>query len=113
MGRGVISPEELAEYAATLESIEAEGLFKVERPLRSPQGARVAVDGRELLNLCTNDYLGLAANPEVIASAHAALDRDGFGMASVRFISGTHVDHKELEAELTAWLGTDDTILFP
>jgi glycine C-acetyltransferase len=113
MGRGVISSEELAEYTATLESIEAEGLFKRERALQSPQGPRVEVEGRELLNLCTNDYLGLAANPEVIAAAHAALDRDGFGMASVRFISGTHVEHKELEAELTAWLGTDDTILFP
>ena len=100
-------------YEATLAEIRAAGLFKQERSLQSPQGPRVTIDGRSYLNLCTNDYLGLAASPAVVAAAHAALDRDGFGMASVRFISGTHEEHRALEAELTSWLGTDDTILFP
>lgn len=109
----MISPETLSEFAATLDEIRAAGLFKVERFLESPQGPRVTIDGREYLNLCTNDYLGLAAHPDVVAAARAALDRDGFGMASVRFISGTHEEHKALESELTDWLGTDDTILFP
>jgi glycine C-acetyltransferase len=103
----------LDEFEQTLAQIEADGLFKAERSLQSPQGRRVTIDGREYLNLCTNDYLGLAAHPDVVAAAHAALDRDGFGMASVRFISGTHEEHRAIEAELSAWLGTDDTILFP
>ncbi len=81
--------------------------------LESPQGPRVTIGGAEYLNLCTNDYLGLAASPAVVAAAHEALDAYGFGMASVRFISGTHVEHRALEAEITEWLGTDDTILFP
>ena len=109
----MITPETLNEFAATLTQIEADGLYKRERSLESPQGPHVTIDGTELLNLCTNDYLGLAAHPEVVAAAHEALDRDGFGMASVRFISGTGVGHKALEAEIAEWLGTDDTILFP
>ena len=109
----MISPETTAEFEQTLRQIEADGLFKAERSLQSPQGPRVTIDGREYLNLCTNDYLGLAAHPDVVAAAHAALDRDGFGMASVRFISGTHEEHRHLENEITEWLGTDDTILFP
>jgi glycine C-acetyltransferase len=109
----VITPETIAEFEQTLTEIRDAGLFKAERSLQSPQGPRVTIDGREYLNLCTNDYLGLADHPDVVAAAHAALDRDGFGMASVRFISGTHEEHRALENELTAWLGTDDTILFP
>ena len=109
----MITSDTLQGYADTLDEIRGAGLFKQERSLESPQGPRVRIDDREYLNLCTNDYLGLAAHPEVVAAAHAALDRDGFGMASVRFISGTHAEHKQLEAEITEWLGTDDTILFP
>lgn len=109
----MITPETIAEFERTLAEIQDAGLFKAERALQSPQGPRVTIDGREYLNLCTNDYLGLADHPDVVAAAHAALDRDGFGMASVRFISGTHEEHKALEAEISDWLGTDDTILFP
>ncbi len=97
----------------TLTEIRAAGLFKAERALESAQGPRVTIGGAEYLNLCTNDYLGLAASPAVVAAAHEALDAYGFGMASVRFISGTHVEHRALESEITEWLGTDDTILFP
>ncbi len=80
----------------TLTEIRAQGLFKAERALESAQGPRVTIGGDEVLNLCTNDYLGLAASPAVVAAAHQALDDYGFGMASVRFISGTHVEHRAL-----------------
>lgn len=109
----MISTETLREYGDLLDEILAQGLFKVERSLTSHQGPRVTIDGREFLNLCTNDYLGLAAHPEVVAAAREALAVEGFGMASVRFISGTHEQHRAIEHELTSWLGTDDTILFP
>ncbi|MBO0830038.1 MAG: glycine C-acetyltransferase, partial [Streptosporangiales bacterium] len=78
----------------------------------TPQSARVGVGGTELLNLCANNYLGLADHPDVVAAAHAALDEWGFGMASVRFICGTQRIHKDLEARISAFLGTDDTILY-
>jgi glycine C-acetyltransferase len=109
----VITPATTSEFETTLDEIRAAGLFKAERSLQSPQGPRVTIDGTSFLNLCTNDYLGLAASPAVVSAAHAALDAYGFGMASVRFISGTHVEHRGLEGEITEWLGTDDTILFP
>jgi glycine C-acetyltransferase len=81
--------------------------------MTTPQGAHVAVEGRgELLNLCANNYLGLANHPEMVAAAHEALDRWGYGMASVRFICGTQSLHRELEERLSAFLGTEDTILF-
>ena len=90
-----------------------EGLFKSERRISSPQSAHITLaDGSTVLNLCANNYLGLADHPEVIASAHRALDRYGYGMASVRFICGTQTVHKELEARLSTFLGTDDTILY-
>ncbi|WP_209428352.1 glycine C-acetyltransferase [Pararhodobacter sp. SW119] len=90
------------------------GLFKAERPIASPQSGRVTLeDGREVLNLCANNYLGLADHPELVAAAHEALDRLGFGMASVRFICGTQVEHKKLEVRLAAFLQTEDAILFP
>jgi len=100
--------------AAELEEIRAAGLEKPERVLTSPQRARVGVRGRqgEVLNLCANNYLGLADHPEVIAAAHAAMDEWGFGLASVRFICGTQQIHKDLEASLSAFLGTEDTILY-
>ncbi len=101
------------ELAQTLEEIRQAGLFKPERVLGSPQNATITLaDGREVLNFCANNYLGLADHPDVVAAAHAALDRWGFGMASVRFICGTQDVHKQLEARLSAFLGTDDTILY-
>jgi glycine C-acetyltransferase len=95
-----------------LEEIRNAGLWKPERVIESPQGATVAVMERQVLNLCANNYLGLADHPEVVAAAKEALDRWGYGMASVRFICGTQEVHKELEARLTEFLGTEDTILY-
>jgi glycine C-acetyltransferase len=100
----------------TLDEIRAAGLHKPERVIGTPQSATVNVTagGRpgEVLNFCANNYLGLADHPEVIAAAHQALDRWGYGMASVRFICGTQEVHKELEARLSAFLGQEDTILY-
>jgi len=95
-----------------LEEIRSAGLEKPERVIDSPQGAMVAVLDREVLNLCANNYLGLANHPAVVAAAKDALDRWGYGMASVRFICGTQEVHKELETALTDFLGTEDTILY-
>ena len=96
-----------------INSIRDQGLYKRERFLSTPQRAHIATsDGREVLNLCANNYLGLADHPEVIQAAREALDRWGFGLASVRFICGTQEIHKELEAALTRFHGTDDTILY-
>jgi glycine C-acetyltransferase len=95
-----------------LQEIRDAGLEKPERVIESPQGATVAVDERQVLNLCANNYLGLADHPEVVRAAKEALDRWGYGMASVRFICGTQEVHKELEAALTEFLGTEDTILY-
>jgi glycine C-acetyltransferase len=97
----------------TLELIRSQGFYKSERTIETPQQTHLRVSGgREVLNLCANNYLGLADHPEVVAAAHAALDRWGFGLASVRFICGTQTCHQELEAALTAFLGTEDTILY-
>jgi glycine C-acetyltransferase len=96
-----------------LAEIEKEGLWKRERALASPQRARVRTsDGREVLNLCANNYLGLADHPEVVQAAREALDRWGFGLASVRFICGTQEIHKELEGALSRFHRTEDTILY-
>jgi glycine C-acetyltransferase len=101
------------EVLAQLEGIRSEGLFKAERVIVTPQQATVRVSGgREVLNLCANNYLGLADDPRVVAAAKAALDRWGYGMASVRFICGTQEVHKELERRLSGFLGTDDSILY-
>ena len=100
--------------ATELEEIRSSGLEKPERVLTSPQGSRVRVRGRdgEVLNMCANNYLGLADHPEVIAAAHAATDEWGFGLASVRFICGTQQIHKDMEDALSEFLGTEDTILY-
>jgi len=95
-----------------LQEIREAGLEKPERVIDSPQGSTVAVMERDVLNLCANNYLGLADHPEVVRAAKEALDRWGYGMASVRFICGTQEVHKELEAALTEFLGTEDTILY-
>jgi glycine C-acetyltransferase len=101
-----------SDLTAELEEIRRQGLDKPERVLDGPQGALVSVQGREVLNLCANNYLGLADHPEVVAAAKEALDRWGYGLASVRFICGTQEIHKQLEAALTEFLGTEDTILY-
>ena len=95
-----------------LEEIRSAGLEKQERILMGPQGSVVTVLDREVLNLCANNYLGLADHPDIVAAAKEALDRWGYGLASVRFICGTQEVHKELEAALTDFLGTEDTILY-
>jgi len=98
---------------ARLAGLEADGLYKRELVMTTPQGSHVGVAERgDLLNLCANNYLGLANHPEMVAAAHEALDRWGYGMASVRFICGTQALHRELEERLSAFLGTEDTILF-
>ncbi|MEL7729108.1 glycine C-acetyltransferase [Citromicrobium bathyomarinum] len=102
-----------AHIQAELDEIEAQNLTKNERFIASQQDAKVEVDGRELINLCANNYLGLANHPEVMAAAREGLDERGFGMASVRFICGTQDIHKQLEAELSDFLGMEDTILYP
>lgn len=96
-----------------LDGLRQQGLFKTERTLTSPQGARITVaGGAEVLNFCANNYLGLADAPELKAAAKEGLDRHGYGMASVRFICGTQDVHRALEAKLAAFLGTEDAILF-
>jgi glycine C-acetyltransferase len=100
--------------AAQLGAIRDAGLYKTEREITTPQGARVGVQGNsELINLCANNYLGLAQHPQVNAAAKAGLDKWGYGLASVRFICGTQTLHKQLEARLSEFLGTEDTILYP
>ncbi len=97
---------------AELDEIRRAGLEKPERVITSPQGSVVSVMQRDVLNLCANNYLGLADHPAIVKAAKEALDRWGYGMASVRFICGTQEIHKELEAALTEFLGTEDTILY-
>ena len=102
------------QIANTLEEIKSQGLYKTERVITSPQDAKIEIaGGRRVLNMCANNYLGLADHPALLAAAKKALDTHGFGMASVRFICGTQDIHKELEAALTKFLGTEDTILYP
>src|ERR1700710_2061390 len=96
----------------TLDEIREAGLFKNERVIESPQEARIEVGGREVLNMCANNYLGLSDHPKIVEAAKKGLDEWGFGLSSVRFICGTQAIHKELEARLSAFLGTEDTILY-
>ncbi len=95
-----------------LDGVKSEGLYKSERIITSSQSAKITVNGREMLNLCANNYLGLANHPDLIAAAKKGLDSRGFGLSSVRFICGTQDIHRELEAKLSAFLGMDDTILY-
>src|ERR1700733_459022 len=101
-------------YEATLKEIRDAGLEKKERRIQSPQGAEIGVkeSDRPVLNFCANNYLGLSSHPKVTAAAKAAIDRWGFGLSSVRFICGTQELHKELEAKVSAFLGTEDAILY-
>ena len=102
----------LSHISDTLAQIESEGLTKRERQITSAQGAHVRIAGRDVINLCANNYLGLANHPALIAAARDAMDDKGFGMASVRFICGTQDLHRTLEHKLAAFLGKDDSILF-
>lgn len=95
-----------------LEEIRQAGLFKQERIIASEQGAEILVNGKQVLNFCANNYLGLSSHPKVIEAAHRAIDSRGYGMSSVRFICGTQDIHKELEEKLSLFLGTEDTILY-
>jgi glycine C-acetyltransferase len=95
-----------------LDTLKAEGLFKAERVLEGPQGAEIEVGGRKVLNLCANNYLGLANHPELVKTARQALEKYGYGMASVRFICGTQTLHRELEAKAAEFLGMEDAILY-
>ncbi len=110
---GRFMTDAIARYAAELDSIREQGLFKSERIITSPQSAAISLaDGREVLNFCANNYLGLADNAQVIQAAKDALDSHGFGMASVRFICGTQDLHKELERTIADFFGKQDTILY-
>jgi len=102
----------LSHLAQETEALKEAGLYKAERVIASPQRAEISVNGAEVLNLCANNYLGLADHPEVIAAAQGAISERGFGMASVRFICGTQDLHKELESRLSRFLETEDTILY-
>jgi glycine C-acetyltransferase len=112
-----VSKDFLESLANQTEALKAEGLFKKERLITGPQQAAIQVrendETAEVLNLCANNYLGLANHPHIIAAAHKALDEFGYGMASVRFICGTQTIHKELERRISEFLGTEDTILYP
>ena len=104
----------LERLSGELDALREQGLYKPERVIDSPQQAAIHLrGGREVINLCANNYLGLANHPELIEAAHEALDRYGYGMASVRFICGTQSPHKELEARISTFLGMEDTILYP
>ncbi len=108
-----------AAYQAQLKGIEDAGLFKRERFIHSPQAADIEVEFpagsslKKVINMCANNYLGLSSHPDVVAAAHEGLDTRGYGMSSVRFICGTQDIHRELESRVTAFLGTEDTLLFP
>ena len=100
------------ELQKELDSIKEQGLFKKERIIETPQGAEINANGKEVLNFCANNYLGLSSHPEVIKAAHETLDKYGYGMSSVRFICGTQTIHKVLEKKISEFLGTEDTILY-
>ncbi|MEO0064844.1 MAG: glycine C-acetyltransferase [Bacteroidota bacterium] len=102
----------VSRIAAELKEIESAGLFKKERIITSEQGPEIVVNGKNVLNFCANNYLGLSSHPDVIKAAHQAIDTHGYGMSSVRFICGTQDIHKELEKKLSEFLGTEDTILY-
>ena len=99
-------------YAAQLADIERAGLWKHERTITSPQAAHITTNGTEVINFCANNYLGLSSHPRVMEAARRALDERGYGLSSVRFICGTQDRHKELEAAISKFLGTEDTILY-
>lgn len=106
------SPSFYSRLQGELQEIQEAGLFKNERIIASEQGAEITVNGKQVLNFCANNYLGLSSHSKVIAAAHATIDNRGYGMSSVRFICGTQDIHKELEAKISKFVGADDTILY-
>src|SRR6187455_2278494 len=98
--------------AKEVEEIKTAGLYKMERIISSPQGAKITVNNKTVLNFCANNYLGLSSHPKVIEAAHKAIETHGYGMSSVRFICGTQEIHKELEQKIATFLGTEDTLLY-
>lgn len=102
-----------AHIAAQIEEVKNEGLYKDERVITSPQQADITANGKEVINFCANNYLGLANHPKIIEAAHKSLDTHGYGMASVRFICGTNDEHKELERRLADFLKMEEVILYP
>src|SRR5262245_54062869 len=96
----------------SLDDLQARGLYKRERQLQGPQGAAIQVGGREVINFCANNYLGLANHPSIVKATHDGLDQRGYGLSSVRFICGTQDIHKQLEGAVAKFLGKDDTILY-
>lgn len=110
----VITQDQLSFYQQTLTQIQSDGLYKSERSIASSQNSQITLeDGRSVINVCANNYLGLADHPRVVDAASKSLERWGFGMASVRFICGTQTLHRELEETISRFLGTEDTILYP
>jgi glycine C-acetyltransferase len=108
-----MSNQRLREHLQSqLDELKARGLFKRERQLQGPQGSAISVAGRDVINFCANNYLGLANHPDIVAAAREGLDRFGYGMASVRFICGTQEIHKQFEAAIAGWIGKDDAILY-
>lgn len=101
-----------SQLQSELDTIKEQGLFKRERIIETPQGSEITVNGKQVLNFCANNYLGLSSHPDVIKAAHETLDSYGYGMSSVRFICGTQTIHKTLERKLSEFLGTEDTILY-
>ena len=107
-----MDPSFYQRFDTQLDELRQQGLFKTERVIASPQGGQIRANDADVLNLCANNYLGLASHPAIREAAHRAIDRYGYGMASVRFICGTQTVHKQLEAALSRFLGTEDTILY-
>ncbi len=111
--KNIMAKTALKAFSDQLQAIKTEGLFKNERVITSPQSAHITLpEGKQVINFCANNYLGLADDPKIIAAAHKALDDKGFGMASVRFICGTQDTHKQLENSISDFFGSDDTILY-
>jgi glycine C-acetyltransferase len=108
----IVNQRYIQHLAAEIEKLKEQGLYKVERVMASPQGAWVETGGRRVINLCANNYLGLANHPELVRAAQEGLERRGFGLSSVRFICGTQDIHKELEAQISRFLGMEDTQLY-
>lgn len=106
------SPAFYTRIQQELQEIDAAGLYKKERIIQSEQGAEITVNGKQVLNFCANNYLGLSSHPRVVEAAHKAIDDRGYGLSSVRFICGTQDLHKQLEAKIAEFLGTEDTILY-
>lgn len=110
----MITPQNLSSFQQTLAQIRADGLYKSERSIASSQNSQIQLeDGRSVINMCANNYLGLADHPRIVEAAKNSLTKWGFGMASVRFICGTQTLHRELEDTISRFLGTEDTILYP